>query len=253
MAKDKIKQWAEALSGKSKDIDPLIHKKAQALRKILKEEDEALTKKYSTFNQASFERTKNALESSGLLQKEIDLTKSFFTKQVAYIKLIFVFILGLCTSLLMPLLTINAPMQVASNDQNLKSSSGYEQASKENKKDLSNFDELKNINPRINLLTSHTEISVNDYLELSKIHSRESEEYLNKYISLAFNNFIDYGNLLKAQHKKPLICFKEEKTYKVNKLRELIDSEVNDKNKINLNQRVEIVLLNKLIRENPCN
>lgn len=66
---------------------------------LLKEEDEALTKKNSTFNQASFERTKNALESSTLLQKEIGLTKSFFTKQVSYIKTLASIVVGILIGL----------------------------------------------------------------------------------------------------------------------------------------------------------
>jgi hypothetical protein len=104
MAKDKIKQWAEALSGKSKDIDPLIHKKAQALRKILKEEDEALTKKYSTFNQASFERTKNALESSGLLQKEkISPIKSYLKAKKESLKLFITALIALMVGAMIPI------------------------------------------------------------------------------------------------------------------------------------------------------
>ena len=104
MAKDKIKQWAEALSGKSKDIDPLIHKKAQALRKILKEEDEALTKKYSTFNQASFERTKNALESSGLLQKEkVFSIKSYLKTKKESLKLFITALIALMVGAMIPI------------------------------------------------------------------------------------------------------------------------------------------------------
>lgn len=104
MAKDKIKQWAEALSGKSKDIDPLIHKKAQALRKILKEEDEALTKKYSTFNQASFERTRNALESAGLLQKEkVSPIKSYLKTKKESLKLFITALIALMVGAMIPI------------------------------------------------------------------------------------------------------------------------------------------------------
>ena len=104
MAKDKIKQWAEALAGKGKDIDPLIHKKAQALRKILKEEDEALTKKYSTFNQASFERTKKALESSGLLQKEkVSPTKSYLKAKKESLKLFITALIALMVGAMIPI------------------------------------------------------------------------------------------------------------------------------------------------------
>jgi hypothetical protein len=104
MAKDKIKQWAEALSGKSKDIDPLIHKKAQALRKILKEEDEALTKKYSTFNQASFERTKKALENSGLLQKEkVFPIKSYLKTKKESLKLFITALIALMVGAMIPI------------------------------------------------------------------------------------------------------------------------------------------------------
>jgi hypothetical protein len=104
MTKDKIKQWAEALSGKSKDIDPLIHKKAQALRKILKEEDEALTKKYSTFNQASFQRTKNALESSGLLQKEkVSPIKSYLKTKKESLKLFITALIALMVGAMVPI------------------------------------------------------------------------------------------------------------------------------------------------------
>jgi hypothetical protein len=104
MAKDKIKQWAEALSGKSKDIDPLILKKAQALRNILKEEDEALTKKYSTFNASSFERTKNALESSGLLQKEkVFSIKSYLKMKKESLKIFITALIALTVGAMIPI------------------------------------------------------------------------------------------------------------------------------------------------------
>jgi hypothetical protein len=104
MAKDKIKQWAEALSGKGKDIEPLIHKKAQALRKILKEEDVALTKKYSTFNKASFERTKKALESSGLLQKEkVSSIKSYLKTKKESIRLFITALIALMVGAMIPI------------------------------------------------------------------------------------------------------------------------------------------------------
>jgi len=50
-----------------------------------------------------------------------------------------------------------------------------------------------------------------------------------------------------------LLCLIKGNSYTTEKLRELINLEVNGNNKTDLNQRVEIVLLLKLTKENPCN
>jgi hypothetical protein len=257
MTKDN--RWIEILSGRKKP-NKKNHDELEAahLREAIHnyEKDIGLDKITS---ENSYFRFKQLKDSKKTKAHEIENNKFYFKllaylkKKIQAIRLIFVFILGICASLFIPLLTINTPLQVANNNYNPNSSNGIEQASKENKKDLSAIDELKNINPRINLLKSHVNISVNDYIELSKIHSKENEDYINKYILLAFNNFIDYGGLLKTQHKKPLFCLANGKIYKADKLREIIDLEVNGNNKIDLNQRIEIVILLSLIKENPCN
>jgi hypothetical protein len=252
-------KWIEVLSGRRKP-NKKNHDELEAfqLREAIHnyEKDIGLNKITAENSYFRFEKVRD-LKKSKTVEQEKDKLHSrllaYFKNKLQAIRLIFVFILGVCASLLLPLMTINAPMQVANNEYSTNSPSGIEQASKENKKDLSAISELKNINPKINLLTSHISISVNDYIELNKIHSRESEDYLNKYIVLAFNNFLDYGDLLKSKHVKPLLCLPQGKTYKADKLREFIDLEVNDNNKIDLNQRIEIVLLFRLAKENPCN
>ena len=257
MTKDN--RWIEILSGRRKpnkgNRDEI---EATHLREAIHnyEKDIGLDKITPENSYFRFEQLKDSKKSKVNEQEKNKLYSRLFAyvkNKIQTIRLIFVFILGVCASLLIPLLTINAPMQVANNQPSSIASSGIEQASKENKIDFTAIDELKNINPAIDLLTSRINISVNDYLQLSKIHSRESEEYLNRYIALVFSNFIDYGELLKTQHKKPLLCLVKGNSYTTEKLRELINLEVNGNNKTDLNQRVEIVLLLKLTKENPCN
>ena len=254
MTKDN--RWIEILSGrrKSNKKNPEEIEAAQLREAIHNYEKDIGLDKISPENSYfRFKQLKDSKKSKVNEQKK----NKFYSRLLAYVKnkiqairLIFVFILGVCASLFIPILTINAPMQVASND---KDSSTFEQTSKGNKKDLAAIGELRNINPTINLLASHVNISVSDYVELRKLHSREAEDYINRYITLAYNNFIDYERLLKSQHKRPLLCLSEEKTYKADKLREIIDLEINANKKVNLNQKIEVVLLLRLIKESPCN
>ena len=257
MTKDN--RWIEILSGRRKSTKKNTEEiEAAHLREAIHnyEKDIGLDKISPENSYFRFKQLKDSKKS----KVNERVKNSYYSRLLTYVKnkiqairLIFVFILGVCASLVIPILTINAPMQVASNDHNSISSRSFEQASKENKKDLSPIEELKNLNPRINLLTSHANMSVNDYIELRKIHSIETEGYINKYIVLAFNNFIDYGVLLKNQQKKPLLCLAKGKTYKADKLREVIDLEINDNSKIDLDQRIEFVLLRRLAKEYPCN
>jgi len=257
MTKDN--RWIEILSGRRKpNKENRDELEAAHLREAIHnyEKDISLDKITPENSYFRFNQLKDSKRAKVKEQKN----NKFYFKLLTYLKnkiqavrLIFVFILGVCASLLIPLLTINAPMQVASNQPSSITSGGIEQASKENKKDFSAIGELKNINPRVDLLKSNVNITVNDYVELSKIHSRESEDYLNRYIVLVFNNFIEYGDLLKTQHKKPLFCLAGGKSYQADKLRELIDLDVNGSNNRDLNQKIEIVLLLKLTKENPCN
>ena len=257
MTKDN--RWIEVLSGrrKSNKKNPEEIEAAHLREAIHNYEKDIGLDKISPEN--SYFRFKQVKDSKKSEVNEQEKNKfyyrflSYANKKIQAIKLFFVFILGVCASLFIPLLTINAPMQVASNDHNSIPSSSFEQASKENKNGLVAIGELRNINPTFNLLASHVNISVSDYLELNKLHSIEAEDYINKYILLALNNFLDYGDLLKSQHKKPLLCLAEEKIYKADKLREIIDLEINGNKKVDLNKKIEVILLLGLIKENPCN
>ena len=257
MTKDN--RWIEILSGrrKSNKKNPEEIEAAKLREAIHNYEKDIGLDKISPEN--SYFRFKQLKDSKKSEINKQEKNKFYFrflayiNKKIQAIKLFFVFILGVCASLFIPLLSINAPMQVASNDHSSTFSSSFEQASKKNKKDLGAVSELRNINPTFKLLTSHVNISVSDYIELSKLHSREAEDYINKYIILALNNFIDYGDLLKSQHKKPLLCLAEEKPYKADKLRKIIDLEINGNKKVDLNQKIEVILLLGLIKENPCN
>ena len=254
---EKDNKWIEILSGKSKP-NPKNKDEVEAakLRDAIGsyEESIGLNKITPENSYIRFQEFQKANE----LEKIKKTDNQSYFKLITYvknrlqaIKLLIVFILGIFASLLLPLISVNAPMQVASN--NSSHVNNFEQALKGTKNSLNTIDDLKGVNPRFNALISHKKTTVYDYIELSKIHSVESEDYLNKYIELAFNNFKDYGELLKTQHKQPLLCIAKGNDYEAGKLREFIDSEIKNNNKLNLNQGIETILLIKLVKDNPCN
>ena len=130
-----VSDWAKALSGNYSGIDTITAKKAHVLRKILKENDDALTKKYSRFNQASFLRTKNTLISSGLLQKKSkNKVLAYINDKIIYIKTLTTLVVGIMlglTPILQDTVRSNSESLYTNAVSYLKSHSSTEVISKE--------------------------------------------------------------------------------------------------------------------------